>query len=129
MPRVRSSTTSNLSRSSLGCVTRWEPANRALLANTMPFLIAGSIHGCSPQVDTSMAGMLADSPSVLKMAMPLVISFWMRAAFALVDTIYAAHIGDSAVASVGLTIPYEYLMIALWIGLSTAPKQRSLRSL
>jgi Na+-driven multidrug efflux pump len=71
------------------------------------------------------AGMLTDSPSVLKMATPLVISFWMRAAFTLVDTIYASKCGatpaasDSAVASIGLTLPYEYLMIALWVGLST----------
>ena len=53
------------------------------------------------------------------MATPLVVSFWMRAAFTLVDTIYAATIGDAAVASIGLTVPFEYFMIALWVGLST----------
>ncbi len=53
-------------RWALGCATRWEPANRALLGNSLPFFIAGSIHGCSPQVDTAMAGMLAaGSVSVL----------------------------------------------------------------
>jgi Na+-driven multidrug efflux pump len=50
---------------------------------------------------------------------PLVISFWMRAAFTLVDTVYAATIGDAAVAAIGLTVPFEFLMIAVWIGLST----------
>lgn len=59
------------------------------------------------------------SPSVLRMAAPLVVSFVMRAAFTLVDTAYAATIGDSAVAAVGLTIPFEFLMIAVWVGLST----------
>lgn len=59
------------------------------------------------------------SPSVLRMTGPLVISFWMRAAFTLVDTIYAATIGDAAVASIGLTVPFEFLMIAVWVGLST----------
>ncbi len=58
-------------------------------------------------------------PSVLRMAMPLVISFWMRAAFTLVDTIFAATIGDAAVAAIGLTVPFEFLLIALWVGIST----------
>jgi Na+-driven multidrug efflux pump len=53
------------------------------------------------------------------MAAPLVISFWMRAAFTFVDTIYAATIGDAAVAAIGLTVPFEFLMIATWVGLST----------
>ncbi len=60
-----------------------------------------------------------DAPGLLRMAMPLVISFWMRAAFSLVDTIYAATIGDEAVAAIGLTFPFEFLLIALWVGLST----------
>jgi len=53
------------------------------------------------------------------MTAPLVVSFVMRAAFTLVDTIYAATIGDAAVAAIGLTVPFEFLMIAVWIGLST----------
>jgi len=57
--------------------------------------------------------------SVLRMAGPLVVSFWMRAAITFVDTIYAALVGDAAVASIGLTIPLEFLMIAVWVGLST----------
>ncbi len=62
---------------------------------------------------------LQQEPSVLRLATPLVISFWMRAAFTLVDTVFAASIGDSAVAAIGLTIPFEFLLIALWIGVST----------
>jgi Na+-driven multidrug efflux pump len=53
------------------------------------------------------------------MAGPLVVSFWMRAAFTFVDTAYAATIGDSAIAAIGLTAPFEFLMIAVWVGLST----------
>ena len=33
--------------------------------------------------------------SVLRMAAPLIVSFWMRAAVSLVDTFYAATIGDA----------------------------------
>lgn len=58
-------------------------------------------------------------PSVLRMSGPLVVSFWMRSAFTFVDTIYAARIGDEAVAAIGLTVPFEFAMIALWVGLST----------
>ena len=57
--------------------------------------------------------------SILRLSAPLVVSFWMRAAFSLVDTVYAATIGDHAVAAIGLTVPFEFLMIALWVGLST----------
>lgn len=59
------------------------------------------------------------TPSVLRMSGPLVISFWLRGAFTFVDTIFAATIGDAAIAGIGLTIPLEFAMIAIWIGLST----------
>ncbi|NKB89082.1 MAG: hypothetical protein GKS06_12775 [Acidobacteria bacterium] len=58
-------------------------------------------------------------PTLLQMSAPLVISFVMRAAFTFVDTAYAATIGDAAVAAIGLTVPFEFLMIAIWVGLST----------
>jgi len=57
--------------------------------------------------------------SVLRLAAPLVLSFWMRSLFSLVDTVYASTLGDAAVAAVGLAIPLEFLMIACWVGLST----------
>ncbi len=53
------------------------------------------------------------------MAAPLVISFWMRALFTFVDTAYAAYLGDAAVASIGLSIPLEFMLIAFWVGVST----------
>lgn len=58
-------------------------------------------------------------PGVLRMAAPLVVSFVMRAAFTFVDTVYAAILGDAAVAAIGLTVPFEFIMIAVWVGLST----------
>ncbi|MCZ6777731.1 MAG: MATE family efflux transporter [Acidobacteria bacterium] len=58
-------------------------------------------------------------PSILQMAAPLVVSFWMRALFSFVDTIYAAYLGDAAVAAIGLSIPLEFLLIACWVGVST----------
>ncbi len=58
------------------------------------------------------------TPSILRMAVPLVISFVMRSLFTMVDTVYAATLGDAAVAAIGLTIPLEFLMIASWVGFS-----------
>ena len=58
-------------------------------------------------------------PSVLRMAAPLVVSFWMRSLFTFVDTVFAATLGDASVAAIGLSIPFEFLMIAVWVGLST----------
>lgn len=59
------------------------------------------------------------APTLFQMSAPLVVSFVMRAAFTFVDTAYAATIGDAAVAAIGLTVPFEFLMIAIWVGLST----------
>lgn len=53
------------------------------------------------------------------MASPLIVSFWMRAAVTMIDTIYAAILGDAAVAAIGVVVPLEFLMIAVWVGLST----------
>jgi len=58
-------------------------------------------------------------PGILQMAAPLVVSFWMRSLFTFVDTIYASTLGDPSVAAIGLSIPFEFLMIAVWVGLST----------
>ena len=57
--------------------------------------------------------------SILRLAAPLILSFWMRSLFSFVDTGYAATIGDAAVAAVGLSVPFEFLMIACWVGVST----------
>lgn len=62
-----------------------------------------------------------ERPSVLRMAAPLVVSFWMRALFSFVDALYARWLGqgDAPVAAIGLSFPFEFLMIAVWVGLST----------
>ncbi len=61
---------------------------------------------------------MTGGPSILRMSAPLMVSFVMRAAFSMVDTVYAATIGDDAVAAIGLTVPFEFFMIAIWVGLS-----------
>ncbi|MFN7973504.1 MAG: MATE family efflux transporter [Acidobacteriota bacterium] len=60
---------------------------------------------------------------MLRLAAPLVVSFWMRQLFTFVDTLYASmldeRIAEPAMAAIGLTIPFEFLMIAMWVGIST----------
>ncbi len=72
----------------------------------------------TPQTDPAAVRPPA-GPGVLRLAAPLVLSFWMRSLFSLVDTVYAATLGDAAVAAVGLAVPLEFLMIAVWVGVST----------
>src|SRR3989442_9622441 len=59
-------------------------------------------------------------PSILRLSAPLVLSFGMRSLFTFVDIAFAATLGDAAIAAVGgLSLPYEILMIACWVGVST----------
>src|SRR3972149_12075450 len=73
----------------------------------------------SPPSGPDGASSQTGAPSILGMAAPLVLSFWMRSLFTFVDTIYASTLGDAAVAAIGLSIPLEFLMIACWVGVST----------
>jgi MATE family, multidrug efflux pump len=65
--------------------------------------------------------------SILRLAAPLVVSFWLRSAFAWVDTFFAAELesleavnglGDASIAAIGLALPFEFLSIACWVGTS-----------
>src|SRR2546427_8722655 len=59
-------------------------------------------------------------PSILRLSAPLVLSFQMRSLFTFVDLALAATVGDAAIAAVGgLSFPYEILMAACWVGVST----------
>lgn len=82
----------------------------------------------TPTVSNSPRSAAGD-PSVLRMAAPLVVSFWMRSLFTFVDTIYAATLGDASVAAIGLSLPFEFLMIAVWVGLSTGLTSRLSRAM
>lgn len=73
----------------------------------------------SPQVVRTRKPSLSGQPSLPRMAVPLVISFTLRQAFGMVDLVYAGLLGDkSAVAAIGLFIPFQAIYIALWVGLS-----------
>ncbi|NQU50481.1 MAG: MATE family efflux transporter [Planctomycetes bacterium] len=65
--------------------------------------------------------------SILRLTGPLIISFWLRSAFAWVDIFFAAELesldglrglGDASIAAIGLALPFEFLIIAVWVGTS-----------
>ncbi len=66
-----------------------------------------------------MTGDTLKRPTLLMMTVPLVVSFWMRSLFSFVDTYYASFLSDAAVAAIGLSFPFEFMMIAVWVGMST----------
>lgn len=55
------------------------------------------------------------------MATPILLSSWTRAAFTFAGTAVAAMPGGAVVAAIGLAVPFELLMIALWVDLPTGP--------
>jgi Na+-driven multidrug efflux pump len=69
---------------------------------------------------------------ILRLSAPLVASFWLRSAFAWIDPVFAHHledasgnpIGDQSLAAIGLTLPLEFLMIAVWVGSSNGLTSR-----
>ena len=69
---------------------------------------------------------------LLPLALPLVISFWLRSAFAWVDTIFASllhsdvdgAIGDASIAAIGLALPLDFLLTAFWVGTSNGVTAR-----
>src|SRR5262249_54091867 len=76
----------------------------------------------SPSASPPQALPASDAaPGLLRMTAPLIVSFWMRSLFTFVDTFYAAWLGlgDAPVAAIGLSIPFEFVMAAVWLGLST----------
>ena len=77
------------------------------------------------RIDISLTPVLRQSPALrspalLRLAGPLVVSFWLRSTFAWVDTIYASMLpeGDASIAAIGLTLPLEFLALACWVGTS-----------
>ncbi len=69
---------------------------------------------------------------LLVLAAPLVLSFWLRSAFAWIDTVFASMlhdaqgvaVGDASIAAIGLTLPLEFLLTACWVGASNGLTSR-----
>ncbi len=70
-----------------------------------------------PGTDTERA----NRPGILRLALPIVISFGLRSIYSLVDSAFAVQlegVGDASVAAIGFTVPLEFLMTACWVGTS-----------
>lgn len=71
--------------------------------------------------------MAAERPAVLRLAGPLIISFWLRQAFSWVDMAYATALEgaeDASIAAIGLAGPFEFMLIACWVGMSNGLTSR-----
>jgi len=80
----------------------------------------------SPASDTKSPHNLP-TKGLLQLAGPLVLSFWFRSLFQWVDTVFASTIdglGDASIAAIGLTLPFEFMMIACWVGTSNGLTSR-----
>lgn len=79
----------------------------------------------APPTDAPAPGLRRRS-KLLALSAPLVLSFWLRSAFAWVDTAFASTLqdeqggglGDASIAAIGLTLPLEFLLTACWVGTS-----------
>ncbi len=66
-------------------------------------------------------GSASTPPDLFRLAAPLVVSFWLRQALILLDNVYAGMLTgleDASQAAIGLTAPFDFLMIACWVGTS-----------
>ncbi len=52
-----------------------------------------------------------------KMSLPLIISMLVQVLYGLVDSMYVARLGDSALTAISLCMPVQYLAVGIGIGL------------
>ena len=67
----------------------------------------------SPQANPSR------TKGILALSLPLILSFWFRSLVQWIDAVYASKLGDmgdASIAAIGLSAPFEFLMIACWVG-------------
>ena len=52
-----------------------------------------------------------------KMALPLIFSMFVQVLYGLVDSMYVARLGDSALTAISLSMPVQYLILGVGIGI------------
>ena len=62
-------------------------------------------------------GMLPIGKLLRKMSLPLIISMLVQVLYGLVDSMYVARLGDSALTAISLCMPVQYLAVGIGIGL------------
>ena len=66
--------------------------------------------------------MMAELPVhtvLLKMSIPMMISFFIQAMYNIVDSMFVARISESALTAVSLAFPMQQIVTAISVGLST----------
>lgn len=62
-------------------------------------------------------GLLPVGKLLRKMALPLIFSMFVQVLYGLVDSMYVAQIGDSALTAISLCMPVQYLVLGVGIGI------------
>lgn len=94
--------------------------------NVPPESIAATEHSLWTDLRAALRGTNADytriplKRAVLLLAVPMMLELVLESAFAVVDIFFVAKLGPSAVATVGLTETYLFLLYSIAMGLATA---------
>ena len=71
----------------------------------------------SDSVQENEMGTLPIGKLLRKMSLPLIISMLVQVLYGLVDSMYVARLGDSALTAISLCMPVQYLVVGIGIGL------------
>ena len=68
--------------------------------------------------------MMAELPVhrvLLKMSLPMMISFFIQAMYNIVDSMFVARISENALTAVSLAFPMQQIVTAIAVGTATSP--------
>ena len=68
-------------------------------------------------LETNEMGTLPIGKLLRKMSIPLIISMFVQVLYGLVDSMYVARLGDTALTAISLSMPVQYLVVGVGIGI------------
>ena len=76
-----------------------------------------SEHTASIAAQGNEMGTLPVGRLLRKMSVPLIFSMFVQVLYGLVDSMYVARLGDSALTAISLSMPVQYLVLGVGIGI------------
>lgn len=67
--------------------------------------------------NTNEMGTLPIGTLLRKMSLPLIISMFVQVLYGLVDSMYVARLGDTALTAISLSMPIQYLVVGVGVGI------------
>ena len=68
-------------------------------------------------IEKNEMGILPIGKLLRKMSIPLIISMFVQVLYGLVDSMYVARLGDSALTAISLSMPVQYLVVGVGVGI------------